>query len=187
MAILLLSPLPPMLFMGEEFGSETPFLFFCDFEKDLARAVTEGRRNEFARFARFNDPTQRERIPDPNAVTTFESSRLDWGKLDRPPHQEWLSFYRKLLELRRKHIVPHVSSDEQVKADYKTSGERVLTAHWQFAGEDHSHLYLLANLGESAARVNFPAGQIVYASEEVKDQTNSENLPPWSVVWVLNS
>ena len=57
-AILLLAPSPPLLFMGEEFGAETPFLFFCDFEKDLAAAVTEGRRNEFARFARFNDPAE---------------------------------------------------------------------------------------------------------------------------------
>ena len=64
-AILLLAPSPPLLFMGEEFGAETPFLFFCDFEKDLAAAVTAGRRNEFAHFARFNDPAERERIPDP--------------------------------------------------------------------------------------------------------------------------
>src|SRR5207302_10354828 len=67
MAILLLSPQPPLLFMGEEMGARTPFQFFCDFGPDLAKAVTEGRRNEFAGFARFSDPTVRERIPDPNA------------------------------------------------------------------------------------------------------------------------
>ncbi|MGB8583430.1 MAG: malto-oligosyltrehalose trehalohydrolase [Candidatus Sulfotelmatobacter sp.] len=37
--ILLLAPSPPMLFMGEEFGTQTPFLFFCDFEKDLLRRL----------------------------------------------------------------------------------------------------------------------------------------------------
>src|SRR5271165_1874127 len=63
-AILLLAPSPPLFFMGEEFGAETPFLFFCDFEKDLAAAVTEGRRNEFSDFARFADPAKRDRIPD---------------------------------------------------------------------------------------------------------------------------
>ena len=71
MAILLLAPSPPLLFMGEEFGAETPFLFFCDFEKDLAAAVTAGRRNEFARFVQFSDPAERERIPDPNAAGDF--------------------------------------------------------------------------------------------------------------------
>ena len=74
--ILLLAPSPPMLFMGEEFGTQTPFLFFCDFEKDLASAVTAGRSNEFARFTRFNDPEARKGIPDPNAQSTFETSRL---------------------------------------------------------------------------------------------------------------
>src|SRR5205807_9029199 len=80
-AILLLAPFPPLLFMGEEFGAETPFLFFCDFERALAKAVTAGRRNEFARFARFNNPSAREEIPDPNATATFAASRLDWSTI----------------------------------------------------------------------------------------------------------
>ena len=57
-----------MLFMGEEWGAETPFLFFCDFEGPLADAVREGRRREFARFPAFADPAARERIPDPAAL-----------------------------------------------------------------------------------------------------------------------
>ena len=72
-AILLLSPQTPLLFMGEEFGAQTPFLFFCDFEEDLAAAVTDGRRNEFARFARFSDPAAREGIPDPNDIQRLRS------------------------------------------------------------------------------------------------------------------
>ncbi len=62
-AILLLGPSPPLLFMGEEFGAPTPFLFFCDFEENLAAAVTAGRRNEFARFGRFRDSATREANP----------------------------------------------------------------------------------------------------------------------------
>jgi hypothetical protein len=62
-SILLLAPAPPLLFMGEEFGAKTPFLFFCDFEGDLAKAVTEGRRNEFARFVRFSSEETRSQIP----------------------------------------------------------------------------------------------------------------------------
>src|ERR1700723_3249814 len=103
MAILLLAPSRPLPFMGEEFGAKTPFLFFCDFEKGLAPAVAAGRRNEFARFARFSDPDSRAGIPDPNVASTFEASRLDWGDLTEPRHREWLRFYRQLLKLRWQH------------------------------------------------------------------------------------
>ena len=61
----------------------TPFLYFCDFEGDLARAVTEGRRNEFGRFARFADAQARAAIPDPNAQDSFQRSRLDWRERRR--------------------------------------------------------------------------------------------------------
>ncbi len=105
-AILLLAPSPPLLFMGEEFGAETPFLFFCDFRKDLSAAVTAGRRDEFAGFARFNGPAERERIPDPSSAATFQLSRLNWSVTSQPRHRDWLHFYRQLLRLRRQHVVP---------------------------------------------------------------------------------
>jgi maltooligosyltrehalose trehalohydrolase len=66
-ACVLLAPAPPMLFMGEEYAATTPFLYFCDFQGDLAQAVTQGRQAEFARFVRFADPASRSLIPDPNA------------------------------------------------------------------------------------------------------------------------
>lgn len=72
-----------MLFMGEEWAADQPFPFFCDFGPDLAAAVRNGRREEFSRFPEFQDPAQRERIPDPIAEATFQSAKLDWGALDR--------------------------------------------------------------------------------------------------------
>ena len=187
MAILLLAPSPPLLFMGEEFGSETPFLFFCDFEKGLAEAVAAGRRNEFARFARFNDPAARAGIPDPNAATTFEASRLDWDDLAQPRHRDWLRFYRQLLQLRCQHIVAHLLDACAVKTHYEVLGDRGLTAHWDFP--DGSKLDLLANLG-SASLTGFtpPASRIIYASEEVNaGALNQGTLPAWSVAWFLES
>ena len=80
-ALLLLSPITPMLFMGEEWGERRPFQFFCDFQGYLADAVRKGRRREFARWSQFADPALRETIPDPNAYQTFERSMLDWGSL----------------------------------------------------------------------------------------------------------
>src|SRR6185437_2124429 len=105
-AILLLAPQPPLIFMGEEFGARTPFLFFCDFQGDLATAVTEGRRGEFQQFAKFSDPEVRAKIPDPNAESTFTRSKLNWTALERPEHESWLRFYREMLALRRRAIVP---------------------------------------------------------------------------------
>jgi 1,4-alpha-glucan branching enzyme/maltooligosyltrehalose trehalohydrolase len=186
-AILLLSPQTPLLFMGEEFGAQTPFLFFCDFEEDLAAAVTDGRRNEFARFARFSDPAAREGIPDPNDITTFEISRLDWEVVTQAAHQEWLCLYRNLLALRSRHIVPHLSNGCDISASYKTRGDRGLTATWIFS--DYGELTLLANLGaDPVSGFVSPDSQIIYASEEVREnELQRGTLPAWSVVWFLKS
>ncbi len=72
--LLLLSPQIPLLFMDEEYGSEQPFLFFTDYTGDLADAVREGRRREFARFSAFADEKRRATIPDPNDPRTLAAS-----------------------------------------------------------------------------------------------------------------
>jgi len=186
-AIVLLAPSPPLLFMGEEFGAETPFLFFCDFGKDLAAAVTAGRRNEFVHFTRFNDPVERERIPDPNAAATFEASRLNWTAVSQLRPGDWLSFYRQLLKLRSESLVPHLSNACRIESDYEVHGDRGLSARWKFA--DNSKLTLLANLGPAPlSGFQSSASQILYASEEVRaDLLKQETLPAWSVVWSLES
>jgi malto-oligosyltrehalose trehalohydrolase len=187
MAILLLAPSPPLLFMGEEFGAKTPFLFFCDFEKGLAEAVAAGRRNEFARFTRFSDPAARAGIPDPNASTTFEASRLDWDDLAQPHHRDWLSFYRQLLQLRFKHIGGRLADGCAIEAHYEIHGDHGLSAHWDFP--DGSKLDLLANLGSaSLAGLTAPRSQIIYASEEgSEDALTRGTMPAWCVAWFLKS
>jgi maltooligosyltrehalose trehalohydrolase len=89
-AIYLLSPQIPMLFMGEEWGAREPFPFFCDVSADLAEAVRKGRREEFARFAEFKDPSRQDLIPDPVAESTFLSAKLGWSEVTDPR----LSHYR---------------------------------------------------------------------------------------------
>jgi maltooligosyltrehalose trehalohydrolase len=187
MAILLLAPSPPLLFMGEEFGTETPFLFFCDFEKGLAQAVTAGRRNEFARFARFNDPSARAGIPDPNDPRTFENSRLDWKVIDEPKHCEWLRFYRNLLKLRCQHIVPRLAAGCDIEAQYQINSNAGLTAHWKLGG--NSTLTLLANLGtDSVSDFVVPTAPALYTTDQVNvDTLKQATLPPWSVVWYLET
>src|SRR5262249_39590752 len=104
-AVLLLAPCPPMLFMGEEWNAPEPFPYFCDFESDLAAKVREGRKKEFTRFDRFRDPKNAELIPDPTSPATVESARLDWSRLTLSRHADWLDLYRRLLAIRQRDIV----------------------------------------------------------------------------------
>jgi maltooligosyltrehalose trehalohydrolase len=184
-AIVLLAPSPPMLFMGEEFGAATPFLYFCDFHGELADAVREGRRREFARFRQFADPAARERIPDPNDRATFAASRLDWDCLERPPHCDWLAFYRKLLALRREEIRPRLHGMGGGGAQWQKVGDRGLVAEWRLG--DGSRLALAANLGSGEVS-GFPPvpGRLLFGTgEEVAGTLVHGLLPPWSVVWFL--
>jgi maltooligosyltrehalose trehalohydrolase len=95
-ALLLLSPYVPMIFMGEEWGETNPFQYFVSHgDPELADAVREGRRREFASFGWKGE------VPDPLDPATFERSRLDWARRSRAPHDGILALYRDLLSLRR--------------------------------------------------------------------------------------
>jgi maltooligosyltrehalose trehalohydrolase len=99
--VLCLTPYTPMLFMGQEWGANTPFLFFCDHKEELGRAVTAGRRREFAHFPEFSDPGRQAQIPDPQAVDTFLKSKLLWEERNLPAHAGLLALHRECLNLRK--------------------------------------------------------------------------------------
>ncbi len=147
--LLLLCPHIPMLFMGEEAGSRAPFLFFTDFHDALADAVREGRRKEFAKFPAFADPEQRETIPDPNAVATFEASRAASGDDDAT----WRDFYRSLIALRADRIVPHLAGAVAVGAE--VVGDKAVVARWTLG--DGATLTIALNLGEAMVPVAAPS------------------------------
>ncbi|MGE3510079.1 MAG: malto-oligosyltrehalose trehalohydrolase [Vicinamibacterales bacterium] len=100
-ALLLLVPETPLLFMGQEWAASTPFPYFTDHHQELGQLVTTGRRAEFGRFSAFSDPMARERIPDPQADSTFRSACLRWEERQAEPHASTLRLYRALLRLRR--------------------------------------------------------------------------------------
>ena len=171
-AIYLLGPQIPMLFMGEEWGCDAPFPFFCDFEGALAQTVREGRRNEFARFPQFRDPKLRERIPDPCALETFLSAKLDWPGADREPGRERLAWYRKILAVRRQEVVPLIG--RLTRGGTATiHGERCFEIAWGGV------LRLAANLGPTASAAGKPKGRRIWLEGSRED----ERLGPWSVEW----
>jgi maltooligosyltrehalose trehalohydrolase len=163
-AVVLLSPQVPLLFMGEEWASSRPFAFFCDFEAELARSVREGRRREFAHLPDFQDEAIRESIPDPAAAATFTMSRLDWTELEQPDHMCWLARYRALLEIRVREIVPRLAGMPSFAGRYRVQGPQTAFVEWQLG--DHSRLLLIANF--SGQTVPIPgeasAGRVIYSS-----------------------
>ncbi|MBU2287428.1 MAG: malto-oligosyltrehalose trehalohydrolase, partial [Gammaproteobacteria bacterium] len=128
-ACVMLSPHVPMLFMGEEYAASTPFQYFCEFGPELADAVSKGRRAEFGRFAIFADEAARSRIPDPNAASTFEASKLRWDERQQAPHDAWLAQMRELLDLRRRLITPRLASGRS-SGRYEVVGDGTIRVTW---------------------------------------------------------
>lgn len=98
--LLLLAPYTPMLFMGQEWAASSPFCYFTDHESQLGRNITKGRRKEFAQFSEFRDPNKRRRIPDPQAASTFQRSKLRWRELKNSASNPILRLYRDFLRFR---------------------------------------------------------------------------------------
>ncbi len=185
-AVLLLAPATPFLFMGEEFAAAQPFLFFCDFGPELANAVTEGRRREFAGFARFANPAVRERIPDPNAVTTFTASVLDWDALKRGPHGNVLALHRRLLALRRQWITPRLADMGNGTPQTKVFSDNALSVSWRLG--DGSGLTLVANLGDDTLDIPPMTGDLIFATANLNDDViRSGRLPPCAVCWHVHT
>jgi malto-oligosyltrehalose trehalohydrolase len=146
-AIVLLSPQIPLLFMGEEWATARPFMFFCDFESDLAAAVREGRQREFAQFAEFGEAAAQGRIPDATEEGSFAACRLDWSEREREPHRTWLDRYRRMLLVRRDAIIPHLAGIGPGGA-FQRLGPAALRAEWTLG--DGALLLLFANFGGAA-------------------------------------
>ncbi|MGD0473511.1 MAG: malto-oligosyltrehalose trehalohydrolase [Candidatus Velthaea sp.] len=179
-AVLLLAPSPPLLFMGEEWAASTPFLFFCDFEPELAHLVTEGRRREFAGFPEFADPRARETIPDPSAPETFTRCILRWDEREAEPHRSLLAHYRTLLAVRLAEIVPRIDGLNARDASFVEHGPGALEARWNIAG---GTLVLEANLtaAPGAGFLETPPGRCIFGTSEFP----RGEAPPWSVRWSI--
>jgi maltooligosyltrehalose trehalohydrolase len=174
--LLLFLPMTPLLFMGQEWAATTPFQFFTDHEPELGKRISEGRREEFRHFKAFADPTLRDAIPDPQAVETFERSRLNWNERRAEPHAGVLDLYREMLRLRRSDPVLRVASRRGLRA--RAVGEVLIVE--RRAGDDVRTLFV--NLGQSAAPLD-ELGQDLKAAEIVfrSDGPPNDKQAPWSL------
>jgi len=184
-AILLLSPSPPMLFMGQEWASEQPFLFFCDLGDDLTDSVRDGRRREFASFPEFSNPETLLRIPDPTAEATFHQSALDWNNRMVGEHALALGLHRELIALRKAEIVPRLNGTPGHSGTAETREDGALTASWTLG--DGSRLALVANMSAEPATnpPDMPEGRLLYETTSPNGGNLEWKLPPWTVAWFI--
>lgn len=166
--VLLLSPHIPLLFMGEEWGEDRPFLFFADYSGDLAKAVREGRREEFSRFTSFGAE-----VPDPNAEDTFARSRIDWSKATSSVGEANFGRLRTLLGLRRQHIVPLLAEEQGGCGRVVARTGNAFAIDWHLSG---GALQMRCNLGDHACRLPTLTGRTIHG-----EVGSDGEVAPWTV------
>lgn len=147
-AAVMLSPYIPMLFMGEEYGEDTPFLYFVSHsDKKLIKAVRQGRKEEFADYKWEGSP------PDPQAQKTFKRSKLQWEKREKGHHQKLLKWHQALLRLRT--TLPALQNFNKADIQVETIGQKALVLHRQSQDQAHQ-LLAVFNFSEAELRYKLP-------------------------------
>nr|WP_090277979.1 malto-oligosyltrehalose trehalohydrolase [Mycolicibacterium komanii]CRL73324.1 malto-oligosyltrehalose trehalohydrolase [Mycolicibacterium komanii] len=163
-ALALGSPYTAMLFMGEEWGSSSPFQFFSSHpEPELARATAEGRKREFAEHGWDADA-----IPDPQDPETFRRSKLKWDEIDDGDHGRLRRVYRELIALR--HNEPDLADPwlDNFEVDHDED-RRWIVMH-------RGSLSIACNLGTDAVDVPV-TGEVVLAWGEPEAGATSTRVP----------
>jgi maltooligosyltrehalose trehalohydrolase len=168
-ALLLCAPYVPLLFAGEEWNASTPFLYFTDHaDPALGRAVSEGRRNEFAAFGW--DPSD---VPDPQDPASFAVSRLRWDERETGRHAEMLSWYRALIRLRREIVELRDGDRDAVRVTGEAGGLLVV---------DRGPLRLAVNLGSGMVDAPVEGEVRLRWPEDLAVRGGSVPLPPDGVI-----
>jgi maltooligosyltrehalose trehalohydrolase len=175
--LYLVAPEIPLLFMGEEWGSKTPFMFFSNLGDELSDSIREGRRREYSRFPEFVDPANREKIPDPTLESTFRGSFPDWDEQDT----EILDFYRQMLRIRKKLVIPLISLIEHSKSTFEVIQEGCFRAKW-FVSNSKT-LEVTANLSCNEVLLDIEFDKNVIAKSTGREEKGK--LAVWSVYWHL--
>ncbi len=170
--VLLFLPMTPLLFMGQEWAAPSPFLYFTDHEPELGRLVSEGRRKEFAGFARFASPEAAAKIPDPQALETFVRSRLDWSLREQGRHRAMLELHHELLRMR--HLDPVLAEGSRDRIRARAFDTLLLVDRWN----QHGNRVLAANLGHLPVGLPLDVGSDKIMLSTIADP-DAGTLAPW--------
>jgi maltooligosyltrehalose trehalohydrolase len=142
-ALMLLAPATPMFFMGQEFGTSRPFLYFADHDDPtLAANVYKGRKEFLAQFPSYASAEAQAAVPDPADPSTFMRSKLDFS--ERLSHAPLYLFHQDLLRLRRED--PLIARQDRTRLDGAVLGPDALVVRF-FGDEDIEDRLLIVNLG----------------------------------------
>jgi maltooligosyltrehalose trehalohydrolase len=161
-ALLLLLPMTPMLFQGQEFAASSPFLYFADHHPDLAKLVRDGRSKFCAQFPSIAAPDAAPAVADPADTWTFIRCKLDWA--ERKSHAHALHLHRDLLRLRREDATIRARKPRGLDGAVLSDRAFVL----RFFGEANDDRLLVVNLGS-----------------RIRAESIAEPLlaPPWRKRW----
>ncbi|MDA8455205.1 malto-oligosyltrehalose trehalohydrolase [Acidovorax sp. GBBC 3334] len=181
--LTLLTPATPMLFMGDEFGAQTPFLYFADWEGDLREAVRKGRQREF----RLEAGSGAE-LPDPCDIQTFERSRLNWSEAGSAAGSARLALTRASLAARRDWIAARAHRLCKGGHTADRIGLTGLRVTWAY--DDGAQLLMEVNLGNDSIAVGESAGDVgaAHGSDTTVFKhrwSDARDWAPWSGRWTL--
>ncbi len=165
---MMTAPNIPMLFMGEEYSETAPFLYFVSHgDKDLIEAVRNGRKEEFESFEWSDEP------PDPQAVATFEVSKLDWNLRNKKPNDKMLALYRDLISLRKNH--PDLS--RCIKDNYSVENDGEVL----FVLFDHPKRKLCAIMNYSDREIKIGLPKYFYKCKIILDTEDEKYAGPGAI------
>lgn len=161
-AAVMVSPYLPMVFMGEEYGEQNPFLYFVSHtDKELIKAVRDGRRNEFKAFHAEGE------APDPQSSETFKRSKLNWDNLTDADHHQMLDYYKQLIALRKSTPALKNNNRKQLEVSCDEDKEMLQLHRWQ----DEQHVYCFMNFSKTEQTFEPPAGStIIFSSSSAGQQ-----------------
>lgn len=169
-AVLLHSPFTPMLFMGEEFGADTPFPFFVSHSNEqILEGTRQGRLHEFSRQGWDHDE-----VPDPGNEDTYTSAKLSWTFTDE--QQQVHDAYKRLIQLRRE----HGCNREDLRTLEVDNGEKWLT---MADGSDDGTVVLAANFSDEPVTVPV-GGTLLYSFTDPQVGADETVLDPWGIAYI---
>ena len=174
LGLVLTAPFVPMLFQGEEFASSSPFQYFAHHEEEeMARAVSEGRKREFAAFG-----WSPESIPDPESRETFERSKLRWSEITEARHADVLAWCRALIAYRRNSPSLNDGGLGHLQVEFSEEGRWLVM--------DRGTVQVVLNLGQSELERPVGAYSLDLASNAEVRVTEESLLLPSSSLAILS-